>query len=128
MSEYDAKRQRAKEARRQRARYRIRKRIVGSAERPRLAVFKSNRFVYAQLIDDTAGVTLAQANSAEADIKSDVEGSPSTVEAANSVGKVIAERAKEKGIETVVFDRGGYVYHGRIKAVADGAREQGLRL
>ncbi len=126
MSEFHAKRVRAKYKRRQRAHLRIRNRISGSTERPRLAVFKSLKYMYAQVIDDSTGRTLAQANSTEADLAKGLESSPGSSEAATAVGAAVAERAKAAGIDTVVFDRGGYVYHGRVKAVAEAAREQGL--
>ncbi len=126
MTEYQAKRVRQKHQRRERAHLRLRKRIRGTSERPRLAVSKSLRFISAQVIDDTTGRTLAQANSSEADLRSAVESSPSSVAAAKVVGEAVAERAKAAGIESVVFDRGGFIFHGRIKAVADGAREKGL--
>ncbi|MEM6325938.1 MAG: 50S ribosomal protein L18 [Bacteroidota bacterium] len=106
---------------RARIRRRIRAKVSGTAERPRLAVFRSNKYIYAQLIDDAAGHTLAAASSREAGI--DATGT----EAGTAVGKTLAERAKEAGVETCVFDRGGYRYHGRVKALADGAREGGLR-
>jgi large subunit ribosomal protein L18 len=102
---------------------RIRRRVRGTAERPRLAVFRSLKHIYAQLIDDVEGRTLAAASSAE---KSPATGSGGNVAGAREIGKAIAERAKEKGIRKVVFDRGGYLYHGRVKALADAAREAGL--
>ncbi|MBR5429471.1 MAG: 50S ribosomal protein L18 [Firmicutes bacterium] len=102
--------------------YRIRKNICGTAECPRLAVYRSNRYIYAQLIDDAAGVTLAAASSREAGF----EGYPGNCEAAKKVGQTLAERAKAKGVEECIFDRGGLVYHGRVAALADGAREGGL--
>jgi large subunit ribosomal protein L18 len=100
---------------------RIRRHLAGTPERPRLAVFRSARYIYAQVIDDAIGHTLAAAST------QDLSGatSPKT-EAAKAVGKLVAERAKAAGITKVVFDRGGYHYHGRVKAVADGAREEGL--
>ena len=101
---------------------RVRGKISGTAERPRLSVFRSENNIYAQIIDDVNGVTLAAASSNEKEF----EGLGSNCEAAAKVGKLIAERAKLKGIENVCFDRGGYLYHGRIKALADGAREGGL--
>ena len=101
----------------------LRNRFSGTAERPRLAVFRSNNHMYAQIIDDTKGVTLVSASSLEKGF----EGSGSNCEAAKKVGEAIAERARAKGIETVVFDRGGYLYHGRVKALAEGAREGGLQ-
>ena len=103
---------------------RIRKKVLGTAERPRLNVYRSLNHIYVQLIDDHKGATLVSANSAEGK-KGDATGG--NVAAAKSVGKSIAERAKAKGIEKVVFDRGGYIYHGRVKALADSAREAGLQ-
>jgi large subunit ribosomal protein L18 len=101
----------------------IRGKISGTAERPRLVVYRSNKNIYAQIIDDTKGTTLAAAASNEKGF----EGIGSNKEAAKKVGSMIAERAKAKGIETVVFDRGGYIYHGRVSELADGAREGGLK-
>ena len=126
MSDLHTKKVREKRRRRKRAHLRVRKRIQGTAERPRLSVYKSLRFVYAQVIDDQSGRTLAQANSGEADIKSGLEASTSSCDAARAVGEAVAERAKAQGIEAVVFDRGGFIYHGKVKAVADGARDKGL--
>jgi large subunit ribosomal protein L18 len=108
-------------ARRLRRRRRVRAKIRGSAERPRIAVFRSNRGIFAQLIDDDSGRTIAAASWIEPDLKN-----LKPMEQAQRVGAVLAERAKAAGIETVVFDRGGYQYHGRVKALADGAREGGL--
>ena len=102
---------------------RVRGKISGTPECPRLNVFRSNANIYAQLIDDVNGVTLVSANTLEKAF----EGATGNVEAAKKVGTVLAERAKAKGIEEVVFDRGGYVYHGRVAALADGAREGGLK-
>ena len=110
--------------RRQIRRYRIRSRVVGSAERPRLSVFRSSKHIYAQVIDDLRGVTLAAASSRE-DLATRVEGKGKTA-VSTAVGKLVAERAREKGVEKVCFDRGGYLYHGRVKALADGARAGGL--
>ena len=104
---------------------RVRKKVFGTAERPRLCVYKSLKYIYAQIIDDEKGHTLVAASSLEPEIKSRLT-STKSIEAAQYVGKVIAERAKEKGITKVVFDRGGYPYHGRVKALADAAREAGL--
>ena len=103
---------------------RVRGKISGTAERPRLDVFRSSKHIYAQIIDDVAGVTLASASTLEKGF----EGFGGNVEAANKVGKMIAEKALAKGIKQVVFDRGGFVYHGRVKALAEGAREGGLEL
>lgn len=126
MSDYQRKRTQRKQSRRKRSHLRLRRRIRGTAERPRLAVNKSLRYVYAQLIDDDLGTTLAQANSRETAAMEGVESSASSKAAARKVGALLAERAKEKGLEKVVFDRGGFVYRGKIKEVADGARENGL--
>jgi large subunit ribosomal protein L18 len=112
--------------RRKRAHVRVRGRVVGSSDRPRLAVYKSARYIYAQIIDDQKGETLVQANSREGEAKGNFEGGAKTKSAARLVGELIGERAKGKGIETVVFDRGGYQYHGRVKEVAEGARSTGL--
>ncbi len=113
-------------ARRQRAHRRVRARVAGTGERPRLAVYKSSKYIYAQLIDDQRGETLAQASSAEPALRGRFEGGGDSRAAAKLIGETIAERAREKGVDRVVFDRGGYIYHGRIKAVAEGAREKGL--
>ena len=102
---------------------RVRGKISGTAERPRLSVFRSENNIYAQLIDDVAGKTLAAASTVEKAF----EGNGGNIEAAKKIGAVIAERALQKGIEEVVFDRGGYVYHGRVAALAEGAREGGLK-
>ncbi len=110
--------------RRTKIKFRVRKKIQGSAEKPRLSVFRSNKAIYAQVIDDLQGTTLANASSQPKDIG---EQKITKTEAAKLVGKLIAERAIEKGIETVVFDRNGYLYHGRIKSLAEGAREGGLK-
>ena len=126
MSNLSRRRVLDKGARRRRARFRVRKKFSGTAERPRLAVHKSLKFIYAQVIDDATGQTLAQANSREAAVASGAEGSAGSVSAAKAVGKAVAERAKEKGVKSVVFDRGGRIYHGKIRAVAEGAREAGL--
>ena len=116
-----------KRRRRQRAHLRVRKTVAGSTGRPRLAVFKSSRYIYAQVIDDDKGETLVQANSREVEIQGKVEGGAKTKAAARLVGEIVGERAKEQGIESVVFDRSGYQYHGRIKEVAEGARAKGLQ-
>jgi large subunit ribosomal protein L18 len=109
-------------ARRLRRRRRVRAKVRGSAERPRISVFRSNRGVFAQLIDDDAGVTLAAVNWTESDLRT-----LKPLEQANRAGQLLAERAKAAGIDAAVFDRGGYQYHGRVKALAEGAREGGLR-
>ncbi len=108
-----------------RRKLRIRKKIFGTAERPRLSVFRSNRHIFAQIIDDEKGHTLVASSSFSKELRGkEIEGGKTGV--AKEVGKLIAQKAKEKGIEKVVFDRGGYLYHGRVKALADGAREAGL--
>ena len=104
---------------------RVRKKIEGTAARPRLAVFRSNKHIYVQVIDDLAGRTIASASTMEADLRG---GSTATVDAAKKVGKLVGERVKAAGVDTVVFDRGGFKYHGRVAAVADGAREAGLEV
>ena len=109
----------SKRYKRQKTRFSIRKKVFGTLERPRLAVFRSNKAIYAQLIDDVAGHTLACASSADTKC--------TKIEQATSVGKLIAENAKKVGIEIVVFDRGGFLYHGRVKALAESAREAGLK-
>jgi len=111
--------------RRQIRRLRIRNRVSGSVERPRLSVFRSAAHIYAQIVDDVKGITLAQASSRD-DVKALVEGK-GKVGTSGAVGKLLAQRAKEKGITAVAFDRGGYLYHGRVKALADGARAGGLQ-
>ena len=104
---------------------RMRNHLSGTAERPRLAVFRSNNHIYAQIIDDTVGNTLVAASTMEKEIKASVE-KTNNVEAAAAVGTAIAKKALEKGITTVVFDRGGFIYHGKVQALADAAREAGL--
>ena len=113
----------SKSSARVKIKYRIRKKISGAAVKPRLSVFRSNSDIYAQLIDDNNGVTLAAASSRQKDIQA--QKAPK-IEKSKMVGAAIATKAKELGISTVVFDRGGYIYHGRVKAVAEGAREAGL--
>ena len=103
----------------------IRNRFAGTAERPRLAVFRSNNHMYAQIIDDTVGNTLVSASTLQKDVKAELE-KTNNVEAAAKLGEVIAKKALEKGITNVVFDRGGFIYQGKIKALADAAREAGL--
>jgi large subunit ribosomal protein L18 len=112
-----------KPQRRLKRRRRVRAKVIGTAARPRLSVFRSNRGLFAQLIDDEAAVTLASAQWTEADVK-DLK----PMEAATRVGALLAERAKAAGVERAVFDRGGYQYHGRVKALAEGAREAGLAI
>jgi large subunit ribosomal protein L18 len=126
MSNLNRKKIEDKRSRHRRARMRIRQRVRGTEERPRLCVHKSLRYVYAQVVNDLTGQTLVQASSLESDIRGNVEGGAKTKAAARLVGTRLAERAKAKGIEQVVFDRGGYVYHGRVKELAEGAREAGL--
>jgi large subunit ribosomal protein L18 len=109
--------------RRNRIKMRIRKTVHGSSNRPRMSVYRSNRDIYVQLIDDNAGVTLVSASSAIADIR---EQKGAKIDKSAMVGKLIAKKAKEAGITTVVFDRNGYLYHGRVKSLADAAREGGL--
>ena len=108
---------------RKRRHARVRKKIFGTAERPRLNVFRSNKHIYAQIIDDMKAVTLVSASTLDKEF--DLE-STGNIEAAKKVGELVAKRASEKGIKKVVFDRGGYLYHGRVKALADAAREAGL--
>jgi large subunit ribosomal protein L18 len=116
-------RKKTAQAARQRRHLRLRKRISGTPERPRLAVYRSLSHIYAQVIDDSAGVTLAAASDLEADLK---KASGTKSEVAKQVGTLVAERAKNAGVNQVVFDRGGFHYHGRVKALADAAREAGL--
>ena len=113
----------SRDALRRKRHERLRLRISGSTERPRLSVFRSAKYIYAQVIDDTTGRTLAAASSRETDLAGD-----SKVDAARSVGRVLAERAKAAGVSAVVLDRGGYQYHGRVRSLAEGAREGGLNL
>ncbi len=113
----------SKTDRRNRLRFRIRKTVSGTEQRPRLAVFRSNKDIYAQLIDDVSGKTIASASSRDKDIE--VKGNKT--EAAKLVGKAIGEKALKAGVDTISFDRGGYLYHGRVKSLADGAREAGLK-
>ena len=110
---------------RKRRHARVRRKVIGTAERPRLAVFRSNRHIVAQVIDDQAGRTVASASTVEADLRSGVTGN---IAAAAAVGTRVAERAKQAGVGRVVFDRGGFLYHGRVAALADAAREAGLEL
>ncbi|WP_395053538.1 50S ribosomal protein L18 [Flavobacterium sp.] len=112
-----------KSERRQRIQYRIRKIVSGTAARPRLSVFRSNKEIYAQLIDDANGVTLLAISSRD----KGVDSKGTNVEVANTVGKLVAEKALKSGIDTITFDRGGYLYHGRIKSLAEGARAAGLK-
>ena len=114
----------SKVEKRQKIKRRVRRNIFGTETKPRLSVYRSNKEIYAQIIEDNSGVTLASASSREKGVS--VEGTKSDVSA--SVGKALAAKAVAKGIETVVFDRNGFIYHGRIKALADGAREGGLKI
>lgn len=111
---------------RKRKHVRVRRKVTGTSERPRLCVFRSLSNVYAQIIDDSKGVTLASASSLDKEIK-DALAFSGNIEGSKAVGKLIAERALANGIETVVFDRGGYIYHGRVAALAEAAREAGLK-
>jgi large subunit ribosomal protein L18 len=114
-----------KNERRRIRRYRIRKRITGTTARPRLSVFRSSTHIYAQLIDDVQGKTIAAASSRE-DLAGRIEGKGKTA-SSHAVGKLVAERAQQQGIQQIAFDRGGYLYHGRVKALAEGARAAGLK-
>jgi large subunit ribosomal protein L18 len=111
----------SKSARRLKIRSRIRKNVSGTVDRPRLAVFRSNKEIYAQVINDVDGLTIASASSRS------LKSSEAKLDQAKAVGKLIAEKAKSAGVETVSFDRGGYLYHGRVMALAEGAREEGLK-
>lgn len=114
--------QRTKQQKRQRIHLRVRKKVQGTTERPRLSVFRSNKAIYCQVIDDLKGQTIAAASSLDSSVSAG-----NKTEKAQAVGQMIAEKAKAAGITSVVFDRGGYLYHGRVKALADGAREGGLQ-
>jgi large subunit ribosomal protein L18 len=111
-----------KTERRQRIKFRIRKIVSGTAAQPRLSVFRSNKEIYAQIIDDVNGTTLVSASSREKEVAKGTK-----IETANAVGKLVAERALKAGISNITFDRGGYLYHGRVKSLAEGAREAGLK-
>ena len=113
-----------KTERRERLRFRIRKTVSGTTQRPRLAVFRSNKEIYAQIIDDVNGVTITAASTRDKEIDASKS---NKIDAANLVGKAIAEKALKVGVESITFDRGGYLYHGRIKSLAEGAREGGLK-
>jgi len=119
-------RYKTKQEKRQVRRYRIRKKVVGAAERPRISVYRSLNHIYAQLIDDVTGKTLVQADDKLAEVTSKVGEGKGKVGRAKAVGLILAERAKAIGIKRAAFDRGGYLYHGRVKALAEGAREGGL--
>jgi len=116
----------SRDAGRKKRHERLRNKIAGTAQRPRLAVFRSNSHIYAQIIDDDAQHTLCAASTVEKDIKSKIDNT-ADVEAAKVVGEALAKKALAKGIENVIFDRGGYLYHGKVKALADAAREAGLQ-
>ncbi len=105
---------------------RIRRKISGSSKRPRLCVYRSLNHIYAQIVDDFHGSTLVSASTVEKEVRGDLKNA-GNIQAAKTVGKIVAERAKAKGIDAVVFDRGGYLYHGRVKALAEAARESGLK-
>ena len=114
----------SKKESRLKVRYAIRKKIFGTSNRPRFSVYRSNKQIYAQLIDDNSSITITSASSMDKSLKLDAK---TKIDQAKAVGKLIAKNAKEKGIETVVFDRGGFLYHGRVKALAESARESGLK-
>ena len=116
-----------KQSGRKRRHARVRKKVSGTGQRPRLCVFRSDMHIYAQLVDDAAGVTLAAAASTAKDLRAELPKKGRTKEAAAAVGKLIAEKAKAKGLESVVFDRAGYKYHGRVKEMAEAARKAGLK-
>lgn len=116
----------AKNILRNKKHYRMRRHIIGTEARPRLSVFRSEKHIYAQIIDDSKSMTLVSASTLDADVKAQIEKTSDT-QAAAAVGKVLAERAAGKGITEVVFDRGGFLYHGRVQALADAAREAGLK-
>lgn len=105
---------------------RVRKKIQGTTERPRLSIFRSSKHMYAQIIDDIKGVTIASASTLDSELKDGIENG-GNAEAARKVGELVAKRAKANGVEKIVFDRGGYLYHGRVQALADAAREAGLQ-
>ena len=119
-------RDKSRSAARLKRKKRVRKKVRGTSERPRLSIFRSSKNIYAQIIDDTAASTLVDASSMSKDIKPEIAGKGGNREGATILGKIIAERALEKGIKKVVFDRNGFLFHGRIKAIADSAREHGL--
>ena len=111
---------------REKRKRRVRRKVVGTTERPRLSVFRSAKNIYAQIIDDTNFQTLVQVSSVSKDVRDDVKGKGGNREGASIIGKLIAQRAQEKGIKKVVFDRNGFLYHGRVKSLAEAAREGGL--
>jgi large subunit ribosomal protein L18 len=116
-----------KTARKKRAHQRLRQKLAGTPERPRLSVYKSSKYVYAQVINDETGHTIVSAASLEPALKGLIEGGAATMAAAKAVGEAVAERALAKGIQQVVFDRGGYLYHGKVKELAEAARAKGLQ-
>ncbi len=116
----------SKDAQRRRVHDRVRTRVTGTPERPRLNVYRSSAHIYAQVIDDRSGVTIASASSVDKETKKGLKGG-GNIASAKAIGKIIADRAKAAGVSKVVFDRGGYKYHGRVKALADAAREAGLQ-
>ncbi|MFA6989964.1 MAG: 50S ribosomal protein L18 [Candidatus Gastranaerophilaceae bacterium] len=115
-----------RKAQTQRRHRRLRVILSGTTERPRLAVYRSGKHIYAQIIDDTKGVTIAAASSIDKELREKLSSSTGNINAAAEVGKLVAERAKKQGISSIVFDRGGFIYHGRVAALADAAREVGL--
>ena len=127
MSDLVGKKVSEKASRRKRAHQRLRQKLAGTTERPRLSIFKSSRYVYAQVINDQTGQTLVAAASLEPTLKGKIGAGTATKAAAKAVGEAVAERALAKGIQQVVFDRGGYVYHGRVKELAEAARAKGLQ-
>ncbi|QQR73570.1 MAG: 50S ribosomal protein L18 [Holophagales bacterium] len=124
---YKSKKTIVKQARRQRAHQRLRQRVEGTPARPRFSVFKSERYLYAQVINDLAGQTLVAASTLEPSLREELGKATCNLKAAKRLGEMLAERAKEKGITAVVFDRGGYRYHGRVKEIAEAARAKGLQ-
>jgi large subunit ribosomal protein L18 len=116
-----------KKANRLKRKRRVRKKIEGSSERPRLTVFKTARHIYAQIIDDSKGITLLSASTISKDIKSKAKGIGGNIKGAKLIGETLGKKGKQKGVEEIVFDRNGFLYHGRIKALADAARENGLK-
>ena len=126
MADMNKKKVLDKRSRRERAHQRLRQRVVGTGERPRLAVYKSDKYVYAQVIDDERGRTLVAAASLEPELKGRIQGGAANKAAAKVVGETVAERALASGIKAVVFDRGGYRYHGKVKELAEAARAKGL--
>ena len=116
----------SRQERRIKRKNRVRRKIHGTAEKPRLSVFRSSKHIYVQAVDDLAGVTLASASTCDKEVRGQLEGYTGNVDAAKTVGKILADRLKQKGVTAAVFDRGGNFYHGRVKALAEGARENGV--